>query len=146
MNHSPAYILAQYLINEGLVIDPQDSGDWPVYVGMLPDDENVKDNIVACMDTEPLKDGRIFEDGENIWHYGFQTLVRAVRYNTAYEKAEELAENLETVNRDEITISSSTYRIDNVSQTTGAVSLGQEDGSRRRQLFSTNFLVTLKEI
>lgn len=145
MNHSPAYIMSQFFIDEGIVIDPQDSGDWPIYVGVLPDDENVKDDIVACMDTEPLKDGRLFDNGENIWHFGFQIMIRAINYNTAYDKADELSISCESIDRDEITIGSTTYRLDNVSQTTGIIGLGQEDSSRRRQLFSVNFLVTLKE-
>ena len=37
MDQSPAYILAQYLISEAVLIDPAESGDWKVYVGVLPD-------------------------------------------------------------------------------------------------------------
>jgi len=146
MDYSPAYIMSRFLIDAGLVIDPQDSGDWPIYVGLIPDDDVVKDDVVACVDTDPLKDGRIMEDGENIFHYGFQLLIRATAYNTCYAKAQELALELETINRDTVVISGTTYRLDNVTQTTGVLLLGQEDGSKRRELFSVNFLVTLKEI
>jgi|GEM_PF-4541833 len=148
MNHSPAYIMAQYFIEEGLLTDPSSSGDWPVFVGILPDD-NILDldhDIAACIDTASVKDGRIFEDGENIFHYGFQILIRATNYNTGYQKAQELADTLELIDRDTVIISSTTYRLDNVTQTTGVVVLGQEEGSKRRELFSINFLVTLKEI
>lgn len=146
MDYDPAYIMSRFFIDEEIVIDPQDSGSWPIYVGVLPDDETVNDNIVACINTEPLKDGRLFSSGENIWHYGFQLMIRSSDYNTAYDKADELAVSCEGINRNEITISGTTYRLDNVSQTTGIIGLGQEDGSKRRQLFSVNFLVTIKEI
>jgi len=146
MDVAPAFIMREYLIDEGLVTDPDSSTDWPAYIGQLPDDNNIKDDIVACIDTTPIKDGRIMEDGENIFHYGFQLLIRAIDYNTCYAKASALASALELVNRDEVVISGTTYRLDNVTQATGVVSLGQEEGSKRRELFSVNFLVTLKEI
>jgi hypothetical protein len=146
MEYSPAYIMAQYLIDEGLLISPGDSGDWPVFVGSLPDGDDAADEVVMSMDTSPVKDGRIFENGENIFHYGFQLLIRATAYNTGYAKAQALADNLESIRRNTLVISSTTYRIDNVTQATGIIVLGQEDGSKRRELFSLNFLVTLKEI
>ena len=146
MNHSPAYIIAQFLIEEGIFIDPSESGNWPLYVGLLPDGSDVDHDVAACLDTESIKDGRIFEDGENIFHEGFQIIIRAEEYNTGYQKAKEVTSILEVIFRDEIVISGTTYRIDNVTQTTGVVVLGQEEGSKRRELFSVNFLVTLKEI
>lgn len=145
MDYSPAYIIAQFLIDEDIFIAPSSSGNWPLFVGLLPDDQDIDHDIAACMDTESVKDGRISEDGENIFHYGFQIIIRAEAYNTGYAKAQEVATALEEINRDEVTISTKTYRLDNVTQTTGVVVVGQEEGSKRRELFSINFLVTLKE-
>ena len=148
MDHSPAYIIKKYLVGEGLLVEPGDSGDWPAYVGILPDGkpDEVKNDIVACMDTSPVKDGRIMGTGENILHYGVQILLRSTAYNTGYAKMEALRASLESVNRDTIIISANTYRLENVTLTTGVVVVGQEEGSKRRELFSLNFLVTLKEI
>ena len=145
MDHSPAYIISKYLIGEGLLTAPGDSGDWPVYVGILPDGDKTENNIVACVDTSPVKDGRIMSTGENIFHHGCQLLLRATAYNTGYSKMQALQAALEAVNRDSIAISTSTYRLDNITLTTGVVVIGQEEGSERRELFSLNFLVTLKE-
>ena len=95
MNYSPAYIMAQYLIEEGILSDPDDSNDWPVYVGLMPDDGVVDHNIAASIDTAPLKDGRVMGSGENIFHYGFQILIRSVEYNPGYLKTSEIADALE---------------------------------------------------
>jgi len=150
MNHSPAYIIAQYLIGESLLSDPTGSGSWPVYVGALPDGNKVEDNAVGCIDTTPIRDGRIMSSGETIFHYGVQLLLRARAYNTGYAKAEVLLSALEIVAGIQEIISLKTYQIDNVSPSTGITVLGQEaqeiNVSKRRYLFSLNFLVTLKEI
>ena len=145
MNHTPAYIIAQYLIGEGFLTTPGESGDWEVYTGNLPDGDDVENNIVACMDTESVKDGRVMA-GENIFHYGVQLLLRSTAYNTGYAKMDDLVDALEAVDRDTVTISTSDYRLDNITLTTSIVVIGQEEGSKRRELFSLNFLVTLKEI
>lgn len=144
MNHSPAYIMAQYLIGQGLAKDPGDSGDWPIYVANLPDGENVVSDAVACMDTAPVKDGRVME-GEAIFHYGVQLLVRTSDYTTGYAKGEALIENLETINNFQVDIGGDAYIIQNVSPTTGVVAIGQDDRSRR-EMFSLNFLVTIEEV
>jgi len=150
MNHSPAYIIAQYLIGQSLLSDPTGSGSWPVFVGNLPDSNLVKDNAASCMDTSPVKDGRIMSNGETIFHYGVQILLRAKAYNTGYAKCETLMSALEAVDGAQETIDSKTYQIENVSPSTGIVVLGQEaqevNSSKRRELFSMNFIVTLKEI
>lgn len=146
MDHSPAYIISEYLIGKGLLIIPGDSGDWPVYVGSLPDGNDIDNEIVGCMDTTPVKDGRIMSSGENIFHYGVQLVLRSTVYNTGWEKIEGLKSELELVNRNTVIISSISYRLDNITLSTGIVNIGQEEGSKRRELFSLNFIVTLEEI
>jgi hypothetical protein len=150
MDHSPAYIIAQYLIGQSLLSDPTGSGSWPVYVGTLPDGNQAQDDAAGCMDTSPVKDGRIMSNGETIFHPGVQILLRALAYNTGYAKCEALMTALEAVSGAQETINSKTYQIDNVSPSTGIVVLGQEaqevNSSKRRELYSMNFIVTLKEI
>jgi len=143
MNHTPAYIIAQYLIGEGLLTAPDESGDWPVYTGILPDSPEVKDDIVACMDTAGIKDGRSMESGVSLFHQGFQILLRATEYNVGYAKAQDLADALAEIQNEEEVILDTTYEINNVTQTTDVVIVSQEEGSKRRSIFSVNFLVTL---
>ncbi len=146
MDNSPADIVAQYLIDQGLLITPGDSGEWPVYVGSLPDGNDASNEAVGCMDTTPVKDGRIMRTGENIFHWGGQLLVRAIDYNIGWAKTVALMESLEVVKRVTVTIESVNYRLDNITIASGPVALGQEEGTKRRELFSLNFLVTLKEL
>jgi hypothetical protein len=145
MNHSPAYIIAQYLINEGLVTDPSEVGLWKIYVGAMPDGDDVEHDLVGAMDTTPVKDGRLMT-GTTIFHHGVQLLLRSSAYNAGYAKITALAEAMDAVDDDQVTIGSDTYEIANVTHSTGVVVLGQEEGTKRREMFSVNFLATLKEV
>lgn len=145
MNHSPAYIVREYLIDQGDVTDPENSGSWPAFVGNLPDGVNVDHDAIGCIDTTPVKDGRIM-GGAPLFHYGFQLLLRASAYNTGYAKLDALADELATVDDDQVTIGSNVYKINSITQVTGVVSLGQEEGTKRRELFSVNFLATIQEV
>jgi hypothetical protein len=146
MDHSPAYILAQYLIGEGDLTGPSESGSWLTYVGTLPDGDDVQDGAVAVIDTAPVKDGRIM-GGEPLFHYGVQILLRSFDYNTGYSKAISLAAVLAAVDDVEVEVESdSTYALANVTQFSGVIPLGQEPGTKRRWLFSTNFLATIQEV
>ena len=145
MDNSPAYIMAQYLIGEAYLSDPSSSGDWKVFVGNLPDGDDVDHDAVGCMDTTPIKDGRVMETGETLFHFGCQLIIRSSDYNEGFAKADELKLFLETIQRDTETISGTVYRLDNITIASGVIALGQ-DGPKRRELFSLNFLVTLKEL
>jgi len=144
MNHSPAYIISRYLIDQGLVVAPSDSGSWPIFVGCLPDGPETPSNAVGCMDTAPSRDGRIM-GGSPFFHYGVQLLLRATDYNTGYSKIASLVSSLDQADSVEVAVDSEGYTIENASQTTGIIPLGQEEGTKRRYLFSANFLVTIKE-
>jgi len=50
------------------------------------------------------------------------------------------------VSHEDVTVDDDTYTIINVTQTTGVVVMGQEPGTKRRELFSVNFLATLREV
>jgi hypothetical protein len=149
MDHAPEYILSQYFIDEGILTEPGQSGIWEVFVGLLPDDEvanGIPDDIVAIIGASDNKDGRIMKTGESIIHEGIQLMVRAVNYNTGWAKAKSLRTAMDGIKRDTVTISGSDYRIDSVTIASGPVAIGQEDSTKRRELFSLNVLVTLKEI
>ena len=146
MDHSPAYILAKYFIDEGLLSDPTGGSAWPVFVGTLPDGDEVADNAAACIDTTPVKDGRLMVGG-NIFHFGCQVLLRSVEYNAGYSKIDALRNAIEAVDGDTVTIAGTTYQMDNITIATGIVVIGQEEkSSKRREMFSLNSLITLKEI
>jgi hypothetical protein len=143
LNHSPAYVLAQHLISEGYGVAPGDSGEWPLFVANLPDGDKAEDDALALVDTSGVKDGRLMS-GTPLFHHGIQLRVRARAYNTGYNKAQTIASYLATIQNVEEEVDSITYTLNNVTQTTDVVSIGQGE-ARRREEFSVNFLVTLKE-
>lgn len=146
MNHSPSHILAEYLIGEGILIDPDDSGsgNWRVYIGSTPDGIHADHEVAVAVDTAPVKDGRV--QGTPLFHHGVQFILRSTDYSVGYAKATEIAEDLATVSHEDVTVDDDTYTIINVTQTTGVVVMGQEPGTKRRELFSVNFLATLREV
>lgn len=146
MNHSPAYILAQHLIAESLLSDPSGSGTWPGFVASLPDGDSVDDDAAALVDTAPVKDGRIM-GGDPLFHHGCQIVLRSSEFNAGYSKIDALAAAFADVDDTEVTIESGvTYTVASVTQISGILSLGMEPGTKRRWLFSANFLATFQEV
>ncbi len=85
--------------------------------------------------------------GTPMFHYGVQLLLRASDYNTGYAKADAIATLLAAVDDDDVAVdSNNTYTVVSITQTTGVVVMGQEEGTKRREMFSVNFLATLKEV
>ncbi len=142
---SPAFILATYLIGQGLMTDPVDNDEWPLYVSFMPDSSDVKTDCGTLYDIPGTKDGRLMA-GEVIQHFGFQLKIRSSDYNTGWAKAEAIATNLDSVNNNVETVEGEDYQICNVSRVEPIVALGTEAGTKQRRLFTINFLVTVKKI
>ncbi len=141
----PATIIRQYLIDESVGVDPTTSSDdWPVYVSVLPDDDNVKDKAIAVIDTTPRKDGRALRTGEVFEHFGIQILVRADTYPNGWTKLGAIMDKLDVASNVSVSYNSSTYKLWAVSRTS-FFSLGMETDKRRREIFSVNSLVAIAE-
>ena len=145
LSDSPAVILAQYLRDVALFVDPDESGAWPLYIDFTPDGKNVKDDVGTVYDTTGVKDGRLMS-GQNIFHYGVQIRIRCVVPSDGWTKAKSVRGNLAVVRNETVTVEGNEYEIKNVSATTNIVSLGQEPGMKRRELFTINYLLTIKII
>ncbi len=141
---SPARILSAYLIAQGKFVAPA-SSPWPLYIASMPDTDNVESNLGVIYDTDGVKDGRLMA-GENIIHEGVQVRVRAEDYNAGHNKAREVEELFETTVRESVTIETVEYMIESISQTSSIIPLGPEDGTTRREIFTINFLATIKEV
>ncbi len=143
---SPASILAAYIIEElTTMTTPSDESTWPLYITHLPDGRGVEDDCGLMSDTPGLKDGR-YMDGEVPQHPGVQLMIRSLTFDEGYAKIEDVASDLDVVIGFEISLASGDYRIENVSRTSPIIPLGIEEGTKRRFLFTINFLVTVKEI
>lgn len=145
MIDSPAAILQDFLILNNVFGDPAGSGPpaWPIYVNNLPDRAGVPDNVVGIFDTEGVKDGRIMRTGEIIKHYGVQIRVRSIKNTDGWTKVEAAGAILSTLMQQLASCNGNTYLIWNISQTSPNLYLGLEEGTKRRSLFSINFLCTI---
>ena len=140
--HSPARILAQLLVDQGLVTAHDAGGAWPVYTGVLPDGSGIPDDAVAVYDVAGVKDGRLLS-GPGVGHPGVTVRVRSIGYAAGWAKGQEIAAALEAVARAGVTIETTDYVIQNASPTAPLLHTGFERrGQARRPLFSLNYLLT----
>jgi hypothetical protein len=110
----------------------------------MPDGPGVEDECAALYDTAGVKDTR-FLDGTNVFQHGIQLSIRSLTYAAGWAKADAICELLAQVHNEEVaTDSDTTFLIDNVSQVGPVFSLGTEQGTKRRQLFTANFLVRIR--
>jgi len=140
---SPASILAAYLIAEGLVTDPSDGNSWPLYVSYMSDEIGGKTNAGAIFNTPGLKDGR-YMVGTVVQHFGIRIEIRSRAHNDGWAKLEAIATNLDSVQNESVVVSGETYLIQNVSRVEPMIPEGTEKGTKKRQLFSHNFRMTVK--
>ena len=143
---SPASILAYYIINTlGTFTSPADGSTWPLFETHLPDGRNVEDNSAVIFDTTGVKDGRLMT-GLVPMHFGILVRLRSLDHEIGYAKVEDLAADLDTVLRAEVSIGANDYIIQNVSRSSPIVPLGIEEGTKRRFVFTINFLVSLRKV
>jgi len=138
---SPADVIRQLLID--LSLGGRLDGSWPVFVSFLP---GTPDSALCVYDTSGRPDGRIMVTGEKVIHPGIQIMVRGFVYPDARAKAESIAVALDAQQRSEVVMESdASYILHNVSRTGDIIPLGMEqEGDRRRHLFSINAVVTIK--
>ena len=139
----PASILAAYIRDQGLMSDPADSTTWPLYVSYLPDE--TENDAGSINNIQGVKDGRIME-GSVIQHYGLELIIRSTVHNTGWAKMEAIATNLDSVHRISITVSGENYEIQNIKRDGIIETLGSESGTKKRQLFRSIFLMTVKKV
>lgn len=143
---SPSSILAAYIIN---TLDKMswsiEKDNWPLFVSSMPDGDNVENDCGAIYDTAGVLDGRQM-DGKVPQHQGLQLRIRSQSYEVGYAKAEDIALELDEVANVSLTIDAGEYEIQNVSRTTPIVFLGPEVGTKRRYLFTVNFLLTIRKL
>ena len=142
--HAPAQIFGKRMIDLGYYTDPSEGSDWPVFVSNMPDGSNAPDDLAAVFDTVGVKDGRLMSS-ENIFHYGVMYELRSSTYEAGWAKACELETAIKTQGITEVDVDSRIYSLENVTQSGQINALGVEPGSKRRFLFTINFLLTLRK-
>ena len=140
---SPASILAYYIINTlAKMTDPSDGSTWPLWISHMQDKPS---NAGAIYDTSGIIEQRQMS-GLVPTHQGIQIRIRAISYETGYAKIEDIASALDEVFDISVEIDPEEYVIQNIGRSSPIVSLGIEEGTKRRFLFTVNFLLTLRKI
>ena len=144
LDHSPADIIAQLLVDLSLGSNPEGTaGDtWPVFYADMPDSP---DDLISVYEQDGIIEGFSQIDGEPMEHLGIQVLVRASRPKAGSDKARDVSYNLDqVVLRNTVTLDSNTYEVHNFTKTSGPTMIGKEEGNSR-VLFSLNGLIALRQ-
>ena len=140
---SPASIVAYYIINTlAKMTDPSDGSAFPLWVSHM---QNKPSNAGAIYDTSGVLEQRQMS-GVVPTHQGIQIRIRTIDYETGYAKIEDIASALDEVFEKTVEITPEEYVIQNISKSSPIVSLGIEEGTGRRSLFTVNFLLTIRKI
>ena len=140
MNHSPAQVVRQLLIDLG---HGTAAGSWPIYYSLMPD---TPDDCIAITDTEPFLFGRDHVGGRTLMVRAVQVMVRGGSVVDAYTKCKDINVSFdEDVYRTEVTVGKITYLVQAISRLSAEIPVGQE-GTSKRRLFSTNARVSVTQL
>lgn len=140
--HSPAEVIRQLLVDQGLGTNP--GGIWPVFDSALPD---LPDNCIAVKDRPGTEDGRSMITGELFVHYGFMVFIRSKDHPLGWVKASALRTALaEGTYQEPVTVDDTHYLVHCISRIGAVLPLGYETPTSRRNLFTINAAVSLKQI
>ncbi len=140
---SPASIIAYYIINTlAKMTDPSDGSTWPLWISHMQDKPS---NAGTIYDTSGVLEQRQMS-GLVPTHQGIQIRIRATSYEIGYAKIEDIASALDEVFDVSVEIDPEEYVIQNISKSSPIVSLGIEEGTKRRFLFTINYLLTIRKI
>lgn len=144
MLHSPADIILE-LLQENDQLELFDGTPWPGFVAHLP---NSPDACVAVFDTLPLTQARVLGTGVTIRRWGFMLRLRTGRrdYTEGWTKITGLDDYLVTVHNRTVTFSDVAYKVTAITNEGGPTFNGQEDEQSRRNIFTDNFLFSLRTI
>jgi hypothetical protein len=140
---SPATILSHYIIDvlESFT-SPEDKTDWPLFVSHMPDEIN---DVGCVYNTSPIIDGKLM-CGDVIEHPGIQITIRTNDYEIGRNKAEILALALDVLYNQLVTVEEKAFIVQNARRMTGITDLGLEIGTKRRYLFTIDYVLTMKRI
>jgi len=147
LNHSPAQIIAQLLIDLSVGTDPASETTWPVYNTSLPDSTS-SDNAICVYDTTGEMDSRMMIGGEWEERYGINIRIRSSDHVAGVAKMNALAVALDTQVQNAavaMTTPTSVYAVQSVSRRSGPFDNGPEPTSGRR-VFTVNYLASLRQV
>lgn len=144
LTHSPARIIATMLedLGEGTLAS-SGTGDWRIAYAQEPDNP---DDMITVYDTTGIIHGRAHTSGEVFQSYGIQVKVRSADHDSGYTKAKSIATAFdETVKYAGVTIGASQYRVYAISKRGSVITLGTEEPTSDRRIFTINALASLRQ-
>lgn len=138
----PSEIVWKYAVDVAeLFTDPIDGAAWPLFVGMMPDGNNVANECGAVYNTAGYVEGKTMHSTLD-QHFGIQIRVRSFSESDGYDMMAAIEKDFRDVHNQNITFTSGeTWKINNLYQTSAIVSLGVDD--QRRFNFTINFAMSM---
>ncbi len=141
LTKSPAFVIARLIIDLGLGSLHNANLAWPVRVGTEPD---VPDEVITVYDTGGRMLGSLMQGQQQEVH-GVLVRVRSRTQEAGYTKCRLIAVGLDAVTYRTVTISSSTYLINNLNRTTDVMYLGQMKPESTRYVHTVNALAHVRQ-
>ncbi len=118
---------------------PSADSSWPLYISHEPD---APDSCGTIYDTSGINENKDC-DGVVVAHHGIQLRMRGKAYYETWLKLNTIMAALAVIQNTQVTYDSSTaYVVHALKQTSTIVALGK-DSTKRRNLFTVNYTVTL---
>jgi hypothetical protein len=144
MATAPADIVRQLLIDSELGTAPRLYKDWPVYVANEPDQP---DKVITIYDTAGFNFGRLHPTGATVQHFGILIRVRGTGYVATRNKIKDIETFLnESVFRTTITVGSTSFLVQALTQRTQIISLGSDQENSNRYLFTVNYTLVFTQL
>lgn len=148
LDHSPARIVKQLLLDLTLGTEVTADDEWPVFLEMMPDAEDtdtVPANVITVYTTAATMLDRHMVDGEYAEYHGIQFIIRSTNRSVGYAKAKAILESMDkSILRTNATIGASTYKVWCMNRSSDVIHLGAESETRRRR-FSLNYTMTVEQ-
>lgn len=146
MSSSPAEILRQYLIDCGIVSNPDDqnSAEWPCYLQHLPDWKESQTNAVCIFNTAGRTEGRYHATGKVVERDGISILIRSSSFNTGYAKSEAVRNAVDAIRYTTVNVGGTGNLMIVFNRRQGILCHGQDGSDQRRFSFSLNGLLCLQ--
>lgn len=136
LTHSPAEILATWLIEQGVGRLPDDStGNWFISVDKMPDESREFGTIpyITVYNRRPSPSGTYsMRDGSRQEFFGWQILTRAAKDTPNKSKGKQIADLLDGIYRQLMIVGTTRYTCQRVKRTMPPTFLKQEEKYNQR--------------
>ena len=149
LSHAPSVVVQNLLIALGIGTRQSADGAWPVYATQEP---TKPDEVITIYDTEGRTGNRDAPTKERPEYNGIQIRVRGQNYADGHTKAEAIAIALDSsVFKTAVSVpdasgtGSTSYMVWMMRRISGPLALGKESPTSRRDLFTINAEVSLRQ-